>query len=297
LSTRIALILLFTLVLLVGVGCGQEQGSKEEEAGGGSASGGGSGSAGAVPKADIQSTPELEAAVDQYQAYVVDQTDQLVEGTTMFTRAVIAGNVEEAKELYAPARMPWERIEPIAATLGDLDPNIDAREGDVPDDEWRGFHRIEQALWAKNTTEDQGEYAQQLQADVEQLQGEVQTLELQPADLVTGSIELLNEVSAGKITGEEERYSRTDLYDIQANVEGSEAAFEALGPTLEERDPELVAEIEERFAGVYETLEPYREGDGWVPYTEVTEDERRQISQSVDALAEPLSRIGQALEA
>lgn len=136
-----------------------------------------------------------------------------------------------------------------------------------------------------------------MQADVEQLQGEAQNLELQPADLVTGSIELLNEVSAGKITGEEERYSRTDLFDIQANVEGSEAAFEALRPSLEERDPELVAEIEERFDAVYETLAPFREGDGWVPYTEVDENERRRISQSIDALAEPLSQIGQALEA
>jgi iron uptake system component EfeO len=313
---RAALSLVAILVLTLGAaGCGQgsepekeEPRTTEEETSGsassasgatsGSASSG-SASAGAqgVSEADIQSTPELEAAVDEYQAYVVDQTNQLVEATALFTGAVIAGNVEEAKETYAPARVHWERIEPIAATLGDLDPNIDAREGDVPDDEWRGFHRIEQALWVENTTEGQEEYAQQLQADIEQLQGDVQNLELQPADLVTGSIELLNEVSAGKITGEEERYSRTDLYDIQANVEGSEAAFEALEPSLEEQYPELVAEIEERFAAVYETLDPYREGDSWVPYTDVTENERRQISQSIDALAEPLSRIGQALEA
>ena len=313
---RAALSLATILVLTLGAtGCGQgpeaekeDTGTTEEtsgsassvsEATSGSASSG-SASAGAqgVPEADVQSTPELESAVDEYRAYVVGETDQLVAETALFTDAVIAGNVEEAKETYAPARVHWERIEPIAATLGDLDPNIDAREGDIPDDEWRGFHRIEQALWVENTTEGQEEYARQLQADVEQLQGEAQNLELQPADLVTGSIELLNEVSAGKITGEEERYSRTDLYDIQANVEGSEAAFEALRPSLEERDPELVAEIEERFGAVYETLAPYREGDdGWVPYTDVTEDERRRISQSIDALAEPLSQIGQALEA
>jgi iron uptake system component EfeO len=312
---RTALSLVVILALTLGAaGCGQgpetekeDPGTTEETSGSASSASGatsgsassGSASAGAqgVSEADIQSTPELEAAVDEYQAYVVDQTNQLVEETALFTGAVIAGNVEEAKETYAPARVHWERIEPIAAALGDLDANIDAREGDVPDDEWRGFHRIEQALWVEETTEGQEEYARQLQADVEQLQGEAQNLELQPADLVTGSIELLNEVSAGKITGEEERYSRTDLYDIQANVEGSEAAFEALRPSLEERDPELATEIEERFAAVYETLEPYREGDGWVPYTDVTENERRQISQSIDALAEPLSRIGQALEA
>ncbi len=313
---RAALSLIAILVLMLGaMGCGQgsetekeDPGTTEEETSGsassasGSTSGGassGSASAGAqgVPEAEIQSTQELEAAVDEYQAYVIEQTNQLVEETALFTGAVIAGNIEEAKETYAPARVHWERIEPIAAALGDLDPNIDAREGDVPDDEWRGFHRIEQALWVEETTEGQEEYARQLQADVEQLQAEAQNLELQPEDLVTGSIELLNEVSAGKITGEEERYSRTDLYNIQANVEGSEAAFEALEPSLEEQDPELVAEIEERFDAVYETLAPYREGDGWAPYTEVDENERRRISQSIDALAEPLSQIEQALEA
>lgn len=303
---RAALSLATIFVLTLGAaGCGQGPEAEKEDTGtteetSGSASSGSasaSASQAAVPEADIQSTPELEAAVDEYRAYVVGETDQLVEETALFTGAVLAGNVEEAKETYAPARVHWERIEPIAATLGDLDPNIDAREGDVPDDEWRGFHRIEQALWVENTTEDQEEYARQLQADIEQLQAEAQNLELQPADLVTGSIELLNEVSAGKITGEEERYSRTDLFDIQANVEGSEAAFEALRPSLEQSDPELVAEIEERFGAVYETLEPYREGDGWVPYTDVTEEQRRQISQSIDALGEPLSRVGQALEA
>jgi iron uptake system component EfeO len=296
--------LLTMSIIATAVSCGGQDRSTES-ASSGSQSGSGSSSSNpgsatsaseATPETDIQSTPELEAAVDEYKAYVVEQTEQLVQDTSLFTSAVIAGNVEEAKELYAPARVPWERIEPMAESLGDLDPNIDAREGDVPEDEWRGFHRLEQALWIDNTTEGQEDYALQLQADVETLQAEVSDLQLEPADLVTGSIELLNEVSAGKITGEEERYSGTDLYDIQANVEGSQAAFEALQPMLEERDPDLVAEIDERFDAVYETLAPYRDEDGWVPYTDVTEDERRQISQSIDALAEPLSQIGQALQ-
>lgn len=308
-KVRAALSTMAILVLMLGaVGCGQGPSAEKEDTGteenSGSASSAASASSGSassgsqeLPESQIQSSPELEASVDEYRAYVVEQADQLVAGTALFTDAVLAGDVEGARELYAPARAPWERIEPVAATLGDLDPNIDAREGDVPDEEWRGFHRIEQALWVDEITEGQEEYARQLRADVEQLQGEVQDLELRPEDLVTGSIELLNEVSAGKITGEEERYSRTDLYDIQANVEGSEAAFEALRPSLEERDPGLVAEIEDRFGAVYETLEPYRQGDGWVPYTELDEGERRRISQGIDALAEHLSQIGQVLEA
>jgi len=245
---------------------------------------------------NIADSPELKEGTERYEKYVAQQTELLVERAQKFTDAVEAGNVEEAKRLYAPARVPWERIEPIAATLGDYDPDIDAREGDVPKDEWSGFHRIEKSIWERNTTEGQAQYARQLMKDVEGLQGEIEKLELEPVDLVTGSVELLNEVSAGKITGEEERYSHTDLYDIQANVEGSEKAFEELRPALEEADPTLASNIEQRFDSVYAELEPYLKGDGWVPYTEVKEEERRELSQKVDALAEPLSQIGQVLK-
>ena len=238
----------------------------------------------------------LDAAADEYEEYVVEQTALLEERTEGFTAAVLAGDVEEAKRLFGPAREPWERIEPVAASLGDYDPNIDAREGDVPEDEWRGFHRIEKALWVRGTTEGQEGYAERLREDVANLHEEAETLELAPEDLVTGSVELLNEVSAGKITGEEDRYSHTDLYDINANIEGSEVAFEELKPEVAGEDMTLANEVTEGFDGVYEELEQYRRGDGWVSYEKLDEADRRALSQKVDALAEPLSRVGQVLE-
>lgn len=244
----------------------------------------------------VGGSPELAEAADAYEEYVIGQIDLFEERTEGFTGAVIAGDVEKAKALYAPAREPWERIEPIAAALGDYDPNIDAREGDVPDDEWRGFHRIEKALWEENTTEGQEEYARRLMQDVSDLRGDVEGLELEPVDLVTGSVGLLNEVSAGKITGEEDRYSHTDLYNISANIEGSEVAFEELKPEVAGEDLELANEVEEGFDGVYEELDQYRRGDGWVSYEKLDEADRRALSQKVDALAEPLSRVGEVLE-
>lgn len=271
---------------LVVAGCGTDRGAEET-----------TGTTATVAAADVANTPELERAAEEYKRYVVSETESLVTETEDFTEAVLAGDVETAKEEYAPARVHWERVEPIAASLGDLDPRIDAREGDVPDEEWGGFHRIEKALWEEETTEGQEEYARQLQADVEEIRDRAGGLELAPEDLVVGSIELLNEVSAGKITGEEDRYSHTDLYDINANVEGSEAAYNALEPILRERDEELADEIDARFEDVYAVLEQYRDGeDGWVPYTELDESDRRELSQAVDALAEPLSQVGQVLE-
>jgi iron uptake system component EfeO len=291
----VALVLLWVLVV---AGCGQPPPSSGQ---GGEETTDGTQETTAETTAEtttvnVGGSPELNEAADEYEEYVIEQTALLADLTEGFVDAVIEGDVEQAKEQYAPARVPWERIEPIAAQLGDYDPNIDAREGDVPDDEWRGFHRIEKALWVENTTEGQEQYARMLLEDVRSLEQEVEELELEPADLVTGSVELLNEVSAGKITGEEERYSHTDLYDIQANVEGSETAFEELKPAVAAEDLTLANDVEEGFDQVYEELDQYRQGDGWVSYEELDEAERRSLSQKVDALAEPLSRVGQVLE-
>jgi iron uptake system component EfeO len=244
---------------------------------------------------DIESSPELDRAARRYQDYVDGQSEMLVDRTEGFVAAVKAGNVEEAKKLYAPSRVPWERVEPIAEKFGTLDPEVDAREGDVPDRQWTGFHRIEQALWVENTTKGQDEYADELMADVERLERKVDSVKLQASDPVFGAVELLNEVSLTKITGEEERYSHTDLYDISANVEGAEVAFEFVKPVVEQQDPELVSEIEARFEDVEREIEPYRRGDGWISYEKVDEGQRRELSQKIDALAEPLSRVGRVL--
>jgi iron uptake system component EfeO len=244
---------------------------------------------------DIEGSPELDAAAREYKQYVDGQSELLVDRTEEFVAAVKAGDVEEAKKLYAPSRVPWERIEPIAEKFGTLDPEVDAREGDVPERQWTGFHRIEKALWVENTTEGQGEYADELMSDVERLERKVDGVKLRASDPVFGAVELLNEVSATKITGEEERYSHTDLYDIAANVEGAEVAFEFVKPVVRRENPDLVTEIEARFGDLQREMAPYRRGDGWVGYEKVEEGQRRELSQEIDALAEPLSRVGRVL--
>jgi iron uptake system EfeUOB component EfeO/EfeM len=237
--------------------------------------------------------PKADAAVSTYRTYLEAQTEQLVTATTAFVSAVKAGNIDQAKQLYAPARAPYERVEPVAESFGNLDPAIDAREGDVPDNDWTGFHRIEKALWVDNSLDGMAPVADKLLADVTTLRDQVKTVEIDPAQIANGSVELLNEVSASKITGEEERYSHTDLLDFQANVDGSKAAFEAVKPILSDKDTELANQIATRFDDVNTALDPYRDGAGFVSYSQLTDDDTRKLSQAIDALAEPLSQVAE----
>jgi iron uptake system component EfeO len=242
-------------------------------------------------KLDAATSPQVEKSIAQYRDYLEENTAELVAKTAPFVAAVEAGKIEQAKALYPAARVPYERIEPVAESFGDLDPRIDARENDVPLSDWEGFHVIEKALWEEEDLSGMTPVAKQLLADVKELRGEVKTVDLQAVQIANGANELLGEVSASKITGEEERYSHIDLVDFEANAEGAEVAFESVEPLLSAKDPKLATEIEAGFKKVYASLDPYREGDGFVSYEDLTKADTRKLAQQIDALAELLSQV------
>lgn len=231
------------------------------------------------------------AAVDAYLTYVKAEADQLIVETTKFVDAVKRGDLAAAKSSFATARTHYETIEPIAESFGDLDPAIDAREGDVPDADWTGFHKIEKSLWVDNRVTGLDKVADQLLADVKKLRQQIDSVELEPATIANGAVELLNEVSASKITGEEDRYSHTDLFDFDANLAGSKAAFEAVKSLLAANDSTLATTITQRFGDVSTALGKYKSGSGYASYETLTDADKTALSQKVDALAEPLSRV------
>jgi iron uptake system component EfeO len=235
--------------------------------------------------------PLLHDAVGTYDAYVENETAEFVDATEKFLMPVEAGDVEAAKEAYPGARMHFERIEPVAGAFGDLDPDIDGREGDIPPKEWGGYHRIEKALWIDESTDGLETTIAELRNDVANLNDIAIKADFDPVEIAQGSVDLMAEVSSSKITGEEERYSHTDLWDFQANVEGAEAGFDALRPALEQADRELVGELEPEFESMYALLDSYRQGGGFVLYDTLSEKETQELAQQVDALAEILSQV------
>ena len=237
------------------------------------------------------------AAVARYRDYLEQQSDLLVAKTTVFANAVEAGNIAAAKAAYGPARAPYEHIEPVAESFGDLDPRIDARANDVPAKDWSGFHEIEQALYAKNDLTGMAPVARQLVADVKELDGLVKTVKLEPATIANGAVELLNEASTSKITGEEERYSHLDLVDLAANVAGARVAFDSVAELLPQDSPISKTQIDARFAAVDTALAPYRRGDGFALYTTLSSAQTRAVALAIEAAAEPLSKVAEQIVA
>jgi iron uptake system component EfeO len=239
----------------------------------------------------VDTDTRLAEATSGYARYVGSQVEALVPRTREFVDAVRAGDVEGAQALYPVARTHWERIEPVAESFGDLDPRIDGRDDGEPGVEFTGYHRLERDLWQDGLQPDSPAIADRLMADIEELAARVPAVELTPVQLANGAKELLDEVATGKITGEEDRYSHTDLWDFQANVEGSQGAVAALRPVLDERDPALGPLLDERFAALTDLLATHRTEDGFISYTELTEDDVRALTAALDALSEPVSRV------
>ncbi|GAA2957750.1 iron uptake system protein EfeO [Microbacterium schleiferi] len=264
-----------------------------------------------------------QQAVDLYAAFVKDQVGQLVPAVDEFVTAYVAGDDETAKQMFPQVRAYYERIEPVAEALGDLDPRIDFREVDAVADgiDWTGFHRIEKDLWVPasdalnsdgvtpawqgwepSTPGQRADVGDLLVADVQELydyvhgQEFVDTLESQGiAGISNGAIALLDEVATGKISGEEDWWSGTDLYDFAANVEGSKMAFSLVrdfAVASGAEGEELVAQIDDGYAQLEAELAAFGSlSDGFVAYGALTEADKRALSDQINALAEPLSQL------
>ncbi|WP_127127492.1 iron uptake system protein EfeO [Georgenia sp. SYP-B2076] len=254
-----------------------------------------------------QPAAQAETATANYVTYVKDQTQQLLTGTQAFVDAYKAGDDDAARGLYAPTRMHWERIEPVAESFGDLDPLMDLREADLEQgQEWTGWHLLEKDLWPPAggaatplTPEQRAHYADLLLEHTTQLDTRVGAADFEEsmdaATIANGAKSLLDEVATGKVTGEEEIWSHTDLWDFQGNVDGARVAYEGLRDIVRAEDPDLAAELDEQFTAVQALLDAQRVGDGFKTYTDLTEGEVRAFADAVNALGEPLSRLAAAV--
>ncbi|WP_369246163.1 iron uptake system protein EfeO [Streptomyces sp. R41] len=248
--------------------------------------------------------PRLDKAVAAYREYAQEQADATLPKAEAFAKAVKAGDIEAAKKEFATSRLGWERTEPVAESFGDIDPKVDVREdgledGQDPATDWTGWHRLEKSLWQdKKIGDREKELADQLVTDLTDWQKRVGKAEITPTSMANGAKELLDEVATGKVTGEEDRYSHTDLSDFKGNVEGAQKAYELLKPVAKENDAALTTELDKQFTALNTLLDKYRTDKNsyeFTSYDKVGDADRKELSDAVNALAEPLSKLAAAV--
>lgn len=247
---------------------------------------------------DASSKPDAMALVGpiaEYKVYVTQQVAELVSHTKAFTDAIKKGDLKLAQQLYPSTRVYYERIEPIAELFSDLDGSIDAREDDfekkAEDPKFTGFHRLEKILFADKTTKDTGALADRLYSDTLDLQKRITDLTFPPSKVVGGAAGLIEEVAASKISGEEDRYSRSDLWDFRANLDGAQKIVNLLRPLLVKADKPLLDKIDANFKTVDALLDKYRTKDGYESYEKLSDADRTAMKGPITTLAEDLAKL------
>ena len=285
---KIAVLALVTAIVITG--CGKKENKQD-------------GKNGTTAQAEQSNgAVDLSKETAEYKKFVEEQIDMLLKDTENFAQLLKNGKLEEAKKVYPLIRMAYERSEPIAESFGESDIKIDYRLVDFKEEfnteeGWKGFHRIEKILWEQNTTKGTEKYADELVNDIKELKAKIATIEVTPDIMLTGAIDLLNEVSTQKITGEEEVFSHTDLYDFRANIEGAQKIFELFRPKLEKKDSKLVATLDSEFKAVNGLLDKYMTDDkNYKLYTDLTKEDTKALAEAVTKLGEPLSQMGIILD-
>ena len=266
---------------------------------------------GAAAAAPTGSTATLlNDGAKEYAVWVNGQAADMQVAVSNLKTAVDSGDVAKAKAAYLQARPFYEKIESdvegfvmpgfkVDDNKGNLDYLIDMRASNLdPKVGWSGFHAVERDLWKNGKiTDSTKDYAADLDTNVGKLVEVVKTLTFKPEDLANGAAALLEEVQSGKITGEEEAFSHTDLVDFAANVEGAKQAFAYLQPGLEKVDPDIVKQVVTQFGNVETALGKLRDKaspGGYIPWNEANRAEHRKaLSQAVLALQQPMQKIAE----
>ena len=259
-------------------------------------------SAAAMPSASSPTRttdPALLAAVQSYRTYLDSQAKISIKDTRAFTDAVRAGNLDLARKRFAPSRAGWQRILWLAFYAPDLDRRLDARADEFAsptDPRWTGWHRFEHALWVSPDTPSLKSLADRLDHDVNELPSAVAAVHVTPSVITTAAQRLVEDAAADKLTGAEDRYSGTDLWDVAGNVEGARAAYSTLRPAVGARDPELARLLDQQFTAMTRALAQYRTATGYRPYKAVTGTARAELQAHLETLAEGVSALVSAFQ-
>lgn len=255
----------------------------------------------AVAKNTPISGAEVETATKKVSDYLKGKSDSLVITTGAFVTAVKARDLNKSKAAYQTARFDYESIEFLAEAFSEFDVAIDARPDDFPqaenDPTWTGFHPLEKAIFKDaKLTDATDKLADKLLVDITKLRDEIKKMEIDPTLAINGAAELIEEIQAGKITGEEERYSHTDLNDFKANLQSARLVYDTYAPFVKQRNAVLDSDLVTQFGEVEQSIKGFFDAQGVATdYSKVDDKTRKAIAQKVEALADSFSRVAGTL--
>jgi iron uptake system component EfeO len=257
----------------------------------------------AASDAAAKAKPSMVAFVgplSEFRVYLSSQGTALIKAVNALEQAITAGDLSQAQALYVPARAAYQRLAPAAQRLAELDNGINARadyfEKREQDPAFTGFHRIEYTLFQQRNLDGLAPVAERLLSDVTILKQQLLAQSLPPEQLVSIVVRNLNSIADVRASsGEEERYSHSDLNGFAGNLDAARKVVDLLRPLLAKSAAELLPNIDNALNAFDTELNGFKVGDGYASYDSVSAEQRKQIADKAKALADALDGIDPAL--
>jgi iron uptake system component EfeO len=240
---------------------------------------------------------ELSESNSDFAFYLRQQAEQLDPGTAEFAAAYQAGNDDLARALYAPTRTFYNRMLVVSDSFPELARQLDTRQQDLtPGQPFTGWHAIEQDLWpvagqAPYSAEQRTALATQLAADTHTLAVQMQSIHPSVDQQTDGAASLLQTLGVNAADGAEDSPSSTDLYDLQAYIDGAHLVFEGIRVVLVTQDAALATTLDHEFSGVQDSLNAQHYGVTFKRYDQVNADDIASLQEKVAALAASMGRV------
>ncbi|AZD22629.1 Ferrous iron transport periplasmic protein EfeO, peptidase-M75 domain [Pseudomonas chlororaphis subsp. aurantiaca] len=253
--------------------------------------------------AQAKARPSMVAFIgplSEFRVYLSSQGTALIKAVSALEQAIQAGDLAQAQALYLPARAAYQRLAPAAQRLGELDNRINARadyfEKREQDPGFVGFHRLEYALFQQRDLSGLAPIAQRLLSDVTTLKQQLLAQSLPPEQLVSLVARAQRSIAEVRASsGEEERYSHSDLNGFAANLETTRKVVDLLRPLLAKPAAPLLAQIDSALGALDSQYGALRSAEGYASYDSVGADQRKRIADQAKVLADALDGIDPAL--
>ncbi|AZD86375.1 Ferrous iron transport periplasmic protein EfeO, peptidase-M75 domain [Pseudomonas chlororaphis subsp. aureofaciens] len=253
--------------------------------------------------AQAKARPSMVAFIgplSEFRVYLSSQGTALIKDVSALEQAIQAGDLAQSQALYLPARAAYQRLAPAAQRLGELDNRINARadyfEKREQDPGFVGFHRLEYALFQQRDLSGLAPIAQRLLSDVTTLKQQLLAQSLPPEQLVSLVARAQRSIAEVRASsGEEERYSHSDLNGFAANLETTRKVVDLLRPLLAKPAAPLLAQIDSALGALDSQYGALRSAEGYASYDSVGADQRKRIADQAKVLADALDGIDPAL--
>jgi high-affinity iron transporter len=239
---------------------------------------------------------DFKAPIGRYRRHVRRELGAMLADVSRLRAALDRGDLAAGRRAWLAADARYEAIGAAYGAFGALDRRINGRPdglaGGIRSPDFTGLHRVELALWERNSARDARVPAARLARDVTRLRTRVATIEIDPFEYSLRSHEVLEDTLHLQLSGQASPWSGAALTALRANVRGTRVVLSSLAPMIARRNPARLRRAEDALDRLAATVGARR-----LPrWDAVPQRERERITGLTAAAAERLAYVPELID-